>query len=51
MPGFDTKLALTIAAGGLGVVFIILILLAFAIGITRRIAERISGPGESGKKD
>ena len=38
---FDMELATTIALGGLGVVFIILILLSFAIGITKMISDRI----------
>lgn len=39
MVAFDLGLALKIALGGLGVVFLILILLSFAIGITKIFSE------------
>ena len=49
---FDMELALVIAVGGLGVVFIILIALSFAIGGIRILSERIEGRNdEAGKKD
>ena len=49
---FDMELALVIAVGGLGVVFIILIALSFAIGGIRILSERIEGRSdEAGKKD
>jgi Na+-transporting methylmalonyl-CoA/oxaloacetate decarboxylase gamma subunit len=48
MTGFDTDFALTIAIGGLGVVFLILIVLSFAIGITRRFSEWIDKKQASG---
>ena len=49
MADFDTGLALTIALGGLGVVFIILIVLSFAIGAIRMVSERID-QWEAGQK-
>jgi Na+-transporting methylmalonyl-CoA/oxaloacetate decarboxylase gamma subunit len=48
MTGFDMGFALTIAVGGLGVVFLILIVLSFAIGITRRFSEWIDKKQASG---
>jgi Na+-transporting methylmalonyl-CoA/oxaloacetate decarboxylase gamma subunit len=48
MTGFDMDFALTIAIGGLGAVFLILIVLSFAIGITRRFSEWIDRTQASG---
>lgn len=50
MVDFDVTRALTIAAGGLGVVFVILILLALAIGVIRRFSMRFGPPEDTGKK-
>lgn len=38
---FDMELATTIALGGLGVVFIILVLLSFAIGTIKVVSDRL----------
>ena len=38
---FDMELATKIALGGLGVVFIILILLSFAIGAIKVVSDRL----------
>ena len=46
---FDLGLALTIALGGLGVVFIILILLSFAIGAIRRVSDLLDRREEQQK--
>ncbi|MDD5475609.1 MAG: OadG family protein [Syntrophales bacterium] len=41
MNDIDMVFALTIAMGGLGVVFIILIILAFCIVLTKALSDRI----------
>ena len=50
MLDFDLGLALTIALGGLGVVFLILILLAVSIVGTKHLAQRIEKSSESLEK-
>lgn len=50
MNDVDMGFALTIAIGGLGVVFLILIVLSFAIGITRRFSEWLDRKQASGNK-
>ncbi len=50
MWNFDMELALVIAVGGLGVVFIILIALSFAIGGIRMLSERIEKKNDAAEK-